>query len=252
MLGEDHVDIDPKLLPTPAHELYIVGLLLTFVGGFLDAFTFILFGGVFANAQTGNIALLGIHLANLKKDCIPYLVQVITYTLGLFATNCVMKMIKPSLYFRTTLFILAAEALVLLIIGFLPLESDQLLVTVLIAIICSVQAAGFRRVGDLPAATTVCTGNLRSTVDSLTKWVYERTWGNFLVFIKYVLISVAFAVGALVSTHLCALFKQRAIWFCNGVVAMILITACIQRYRYVRAVKKVEYEKSLNPNERIT
>lgn len=35
------------------------GLLLAGVGGFLDAYTFVGYGGVFANAQTGNIVLFG-------------------------------------------------------------------------------------------------------------------------------------------------------------------------------------------------
>jgi len=33
----------------------LVALLLTLTGGFLDAYTFMLRGGTFANAQTGNI-----------------------------------------------------------------------------------------------------------------------------------------------------------------------------------------------------
>jgi hypothetical protein len=38
-----------------------LALLLAVVGGFLDAYTYIGRGGVFANAQTGNIVLLGIY-----------------------------------------------------------------------------------------------------------------------------------------------------------------------------------------------
>ena len=40
-----------------------LGLLLAMVGGYLDAYTFVGRGGVFANAQTGNIVLLGIYAA---------------------------------------------------------------------------------------------------------------------------------------------------------------------------------------------
>jgi hypothetical protein len=43
----------PDTLPT--------GLLLACAGGFLDAYTFVGRGGVFANAQTGNIVLLGVE-----------------------------------------------------------------------------------------------------------------------------------------------------------------------------------------------
>jgi uncharacterized membrane protein YoaK (UPF0700 family) len=42
----------PENLPT--------GMLLAGVGGFLDAYTFVGRGGVFANAQTGNIVLLAV------------------------------------------------------------------------------------------------------------------------------------------------------------------------------------------------
>ena len=36
--------------------------LLLFAAGFLDAFTYVAHGGVFANAQTGNVVLAGISL----------------------------------------------------------------------------------------------------------------------------------------------------------------------------------------------
>ena len=45
---------------------FITGSLLALVGGFLDAYTYLCRGNVFANAQTGNIVLFGAKLA--KKD----------------------------------------------------------------------------------------------------------------------------------------------------------------------------------------
>ncbi len=43
-------------------ESLILGLFLAFVGGFLDAYTYVARDHVFANAQTGNIVLLGINI----------------------------------------------------------------------------------------------------------------------------------------------------------------------------------------------
>ena len=40
-------------------ESFAVGILLILAGGFQDAYTYIYRGGVFANAQTGNVVLLG-------------------------------------------------------------------------------------------------------------------------------------------------------------------------------------------------
>ena len=45
-------------------ETHLLGLLLALVGGFLDAYTYVCRGHVFANAQTGNLVLLGIYITN--------------------------------------------------------------------------------------------------------------------------------------------------------------------------------------------
>ena len=45
-------------------ETFLMGTLLALTGGFLDAYTYMSRGGVFANAQTGNIVLLGLNMAS--------------------------------------------------------------------------------------------------------------------------------------------------------------------------------------------
>lgn len=47
----------------PRHEQLAVGLALAFAGGFFDAYTYLTRGGVFANAQTGNIVLMSLATA---------------------------------------------------------------------------------------------------------------------------------------------------------------------------------------------
>ena len=47
-------------------EAFQLGAVLAVVGGFLDAYSYLFRGGVFANAQTGNIVLLGISLQKGK------------------------------------------------------------------------------------------------------------------------------------------------------------------------------------------
>ena len=42
-------------------DSFRVGILLALTGGFLDAYTYISRGNVFANAQTGNMVMLGIN-----------------------------------------------------------------------------------------------------------------------------------------------------------------------------------------------
>lgn len=44
-------------------ETFCLGALLAVIGGFLDAYTYLTRGRVFANAQTGNLVLLAMNLA---------------------------------------------------------------------------------------------------------------------------------------------------------------------------------------------
>ena len=62
---------------------YGVSLALASVGGFLEAYTYVTRDGVFANAQTGNIARMGINLArgNVLLT-LRYLIPVIAFMAG--------------------------------------------------------------------------------------------------------------------------------------------------------------------------
>ena len=44
-------------------ESLLIGTLLAVSGGLMDAYSYLFRGQVFANAQTGNILLLSVHLA---------------------------------------------------------------------------------------------------------------------------------------------------------------------------------------------
>ena len=47
-------------------DSFLVGALLALTGGFLDAYSYLTRGGVFANAQTGNMVLLGLRLSEQR------------------------------------------------------------------------------------------------------------------------------------------------------------------------------------------
>ena len=70
------------------HESLCVALILALLGGFLDAYTFILKNGVFANAQTGNLILLSVSLFNGEYDRVPqYLLPIVFFSLGILLSE---------------------------------------------------------------------------------------------------------------------------------------------------------------------
>ena len=59
-----------------------------FSGGFLDAYSYLVRGQVFATAETGNIALMGISLARGDLAVAGrYLIPVAAYAAGIFLTE---------------------------------------------------------------------------------------------------------------------------------------------------------------------
>ncbi|WP_243154839.1 YoaK family protein [Clostridium thermarum] len=73
-------------------ESYLVGMLFAVVGGFLDAYTYILRGHVFANAQTRNMVLLAIKLAegDFKVAGI-YLIPIAAFITGILIAEYTRK-----------------------------------------------------------------------------------------------------------------------------------------------------------------
>ena len=57
--------------------------LLILAGGFLDAYTYLCRGEVFANAQTGNIVLLGLSLAQGQwRTALQYVLPIVVFAQG--------------------------------------------------------------------------------------------------------------------------------------------------------------------------
>ncbi len=140
-----------------------LGILLAIVGGFLDAYTFVGRGGVFANAQTGNVVLMGIEAATGEwGQAVLHAVPIMAFMVGVV----VAEMIKnPSMRLFITdseKAVLILETVVLFIVGFIPYTSPNIIVTVAVSFVSSVQISSFRKLIGSTYSTTMVTGNLRS------------------------------------------------------------------------------------------
>lgn len=160
-------------------ESLLLGGLLAMAGGFFDAYTYLCRGGVFANAQTGNIVLFGLKLAEGEwQRALTYLLPILAFAFGVVAAELVKRHGKrenrpdAGLHWRQVIVI--AEIALLAVVAFLPQQMNMVVNTV-ISFVCAMQVETFRKVRGSAFATTMCTGNLRSGTEQLIIW---RQTGN--------------------------------------------------------------------------
>ena len=149
-------------------DSYFLGVLLAAAGGFLDAYTYLLRGGVFANAQTGNVVLLGISLAEgdwlHAGHC---LLLILTFAAGVWLTQAVRERAPTAGRIHWRQVTLGAEIAALIAVAFLPLGEWDAPANMLVSFVCALQVQTFRKVDGNSMATTMCTGNLRSGTELL-------------------------------------------------------------------------------------
>lgn len=201
-----------------AAESFLLAAVLAVAGGFLDAYSYLTRGGVFANAETGNIVLLGIRLIQGEYTrALTYLVPVLAFALGVWVAEVLRAryLAHPGVGWRQLT--LGAETLTVALVAFLP-ESMNMLANVLVSFVCAVQVESFRRVRGNAFASTMCTGNLRSGTEQLFLWRErgdDRAKANALCYYAIILIFIG---GAALGAVCCEFLGRRAALVCAGIL----------------------------------
>ena len=178
-------------------ERLAAALLLSFTGGFTDVYSYLFRGQVFANAVTGNMVLMGLHLASgLWADCLKYLLAIAAYGCGVFAADAVRARLGGMRLVSWHQAILGLEIVLLAAAAFVPQGRADSFVNATISFVCALQVQTFRRVRGLPFASTMCTGNLRSGMDALYQGLTGADAAGFGKARHYFGVIGAFILGA--------------------------------------------------------
>lgn len=193
-------------------DSFLVGALLAAAGGLLDAYTYLSRGGVFANAETGNMVLFGICLIQGQwRRAAGYLLPILAFALGVLAAEFIREHHRsgPRYHWRHT--VLLAEIAVLCAVAFLPRGEWDPAANTLVAFVCALQVETFRKVRGNPFATTMCTGNLRSGTEA----IYHALTGGKRTSVEkglcYYAVIACFIAGAALGVLLTKLAPQRAV-----------------------------------------
>ncbi|MGB9939082.1 YoaK family protein [Methanosarcina sp.] len=201
-----------------------LGILLAIVGGFLDAYTFVGRGGVFANAQTGNVVLMGIEAAAGEwENAVLYAVPVLAFIVGVVVAEIIKKPSMRLLIPDTERAVLILEIAVLFIIGFIPYTSPNMMVTVAISFVAAIQFSVFRKLVGSPYNTIAITGNLRSSTQEAYIAVTRKDYKSAFQAVRFSMINLSFLAGAILGGLLTSFIGVKAVW----IAVIILICSVI-------------------------
>ena len=209
-------------------------ILLALSGGCMDAYSYLFRDHVFANAQTGNILLFAVNLADGDiPGAMKYFSLTLSFVAGIMLADFINRKKAVPGSVRQPLSVLF-EAMLLFLAAFLPKSLDAA-ANMMIAFVCGIQLESFREIRGHGIATTMCIGNLRSGTYNLDKYFQTRSRPYLRRAVLYFGIIFTFAAGAVIESKLIRVFGTRAIWLSP---ALLIVCAALM-FRRVRAPKEV-------------
>ncbi|MCD7965174.1 MAG: DUF1275 domain-containing protein [Clostridiaceae bacterium] len=205
-------------------EAMSTGIFLTLSGGFQDAYTYYTRGKVFANAQTGNIILLGHNAMNGDfTDAFRYLAPVLAFAGGIYISEVIRGIYREYGKLHWRQIVVALEILLLFVVGFLP-QSMNMAANILVSFVCAMQVEAFRKMKGSAYASTMCIGNLRSATEMLYRYRHTKEKGCLEKCLRYYGVILVFGIGAALGSLMTSLFKERTIWISCG---FLFVCFCI-------------------------
>lgn len=188
-----------------------VACCLTFISGYLNAFTYVTQGGRFAGVQSGNVISLAFYMAKGEFDqVVNFCIPILFFVFGQFFTYLSRRYFEKqswSWHFGSSLIMLIC---ILLTIFLSPMMPASFTIASL-AFVASIQVETFRRLRGAPYANVMMTGNVKNAAYLWFKGMIERdaelkkTGRNILLTI------IGFMLGVVIATQLSFQFKEYAL-----------------------------------------
>ena len=205
-----------------------MGMLLALVGGFLDAYTYITRDGVFATAQTGNTVLFAVRAASTEYNgALQNIPPFIAFVLGVLVAAHLNECIQ-----RHRRVVLVIECVILFVVGWIPASFPNMIITMTIAFVSSLQIATFNKLGKWSYNSTITTGNLRTATQASYGAFVKHNQEEMRKFKSFTLIICSFISGALLGTYFSTYLGNTAIWIAS---AILLITVILYKksHKYI-------------------
>lgn len=198
------------------------GMLITMVGGMMDAYSYVVRGQVFATGQTGNFVLVAVRLAQgAYLPMLQALVPILSFWVGVFLAQHLLHRVLEGNDRCWRRNILLLEIGLLFLVGWVPRELPHILANTLISLTAAMQFCCFRNFGENAAyATVFCTGNMRACAEMYYQGLVLKRKESLKKAHGYGGILLSFFAGACLGAWLGGALGVRSIWCACGLLAV--------------------------------
>lgn len=202
-------------------HLYI-SLILTFIGGFLDSYTYILYNKIFANTQTGNLIFLGLFIVEGDfYNAFLRLLPILAFCIAIFITQIlIFKFNKNKKWIKI---ILGINIFLTFIMGLGVFKNHTIITICLVSFICALMIGTFKKSSGNVFAPIMCTGNLRSLMEFFGKWVIYKEKNDLKIVFKYLIIIVNFVLGVALGVIFVDFLMIQSIYICTFLFFIVLL-----------------------------
>lgn len=197
-------------------------MVVSLAGGFMDAYSFLLHGEVFANGQTGNYVLLVLHaVVGDWMGTARYAVPIVAFICGIVFSKHVSAKVhgdeRLGMQHWVAIFEAAAFAVLAAVSELLP----DLAVNSTISFLAAMSFETFRKFGTKSAyADVFVTGNLRSFGEALYEGFVRGNAHERHRALRYAGILASFGTGVFMGQRLIGLFSH---WSCIAISLLFLL-----------------------------
>lgn len=202
-------------------KLWVFAVMIA-VGGFFGAYTYILKGGVFCNAQTANFVLMAVQIGtgNFKK-ALYYLLPASAYLFGTVISEFLPKKVNRLKVMRWDTAFVAFEMLWVLALGFVPDDAPPQICQVAVNFIASMQFNTFRQAKNMPMATTFCTNHVRQVGVYLVRYIRKGSREARNRMFSHLLMIASFIAGGISAAFLSKFLGGKTIWCAEILLAVV-------------------------------
>lgn len=198
------------------------GMLITMVGGMMDAYSYVVRGQVFATGQTGNFVLAAVRL--VQGAYIPMLqalVPIGSFWIGVFLAQHLLHRMLGEDRARWRRNVLLLEIGLLFLVGCIPGDMPHILANTVISLTAAMQFCCFRNFGENAAyATVFCTGNMRSCAEMYYQGLVLGDRESLKKANGYGGILLSFFAGACGGAFLGVVLREKSIWCACGLLVV--------------------------------